>query len=123
MEVTDLKALAKEHGLRGYSRLRKAKLITFLQNNLQPGTRPSTPPPFSVTWEPIDDRPRLAGRPTPQHLPSVRFRPDRPKQPELLRQLNERQPSTHEMDIFEQQEMRKNRPQVKAKLMIGMIGW
>ena len=30
------------------------------------------------TWEPIDDRPR----PT---LPSVRFRPDRSRQPELLR--------------------------------------
>ena len=103
-------------GLRGYSRLRKAKLITFLQNNLQQRTRPSAPPPSPPTWEPIDDRPRLAGRPTPQHPPSVRFRPDRPKQPELLKQLNERQASTHDMDIFEQQEMRKNRPQVKSKL-------
>ena len=35
MSVIDLKALVKEHGLRGYSKLRKAELITFLQNNLQ----------------------------------------------------------------------------------------
>ena len=36
MKVVDLKALAKERGLRGYSKLRKAELITFLQNNLRP---------------------------------------------------------------------------------------
>ena len=34
MKVVDLKALAKEYGLRGYSKLKKAELITFLQNNL-----------------------------------------------------------------------------------------
>ena len=64
IKVVDLKALAKERGLQGYSKLKKAKLITFLQNNLQPTpaprtkparpTRPSPPPP---TWEPVDDRP------------------------------------------------------------------
>ena len=32
MKVVDLKALVKEHGLRGYSNLKKAELITFLQN-------------------------------------------------------------------------------------------
>ena len=32
-KVPELKALAREHGLRGYSRLRKADLIAFLQNN------------------------------------------------------------------------------------------
>ena len=36
VKVVELKALSKEHGLRGYSRLKKAELITFLQNNLQP---------------------------------------------------------------------------------------
>ena len=30
MRVVDLKALVKEHGLGGYSRLRKAELIAFL---------------------------------------------------------------------------------------------
>ena len=36
MRVAELKALAREHGLRGYSRLRKAELIALLQNNLSP---------------------------------------------------------------------------------------
>ena len=34
MKVIDLKVLAKERGLRGYSKLKKAELIAFLQNNL-----------------------------------------------------------------------------------------
>ena len=92
MKVVDLKALAKERGLRGYSRLKKAELITFLQNNLgptpaprtrptsAPRTKPPKPtrlppsPPQMSTWEPIDDR----LKPTPN---SVRFKPDTPRQP------------------------------------------
>ena len=31
--MTELRALARERGLRGYSRLRKAELIAFLQDN------------------------------------------------------------------------------------------
>ena len=67
MKVVNLKALAKEQGLRGYSKLKKAELITFLQNNLQPTpaprtrppkpTRPPPPPPQMSTGEPIDDKP------------------------------------------------------------------
>ena len=69
MKVIDLKALAKECGLQGYSKLRKAELITFLQNNLQP-----TPAPLpSPAWEP---------RPTPHTSPLVRFKPDRPQLPD-----------------------------------------
>ena len=33
LRMPELKALARERGLRGYSRLRKAGLIAFLQNN------------------------------------------------------------------------------------------
>ena len=33
MRMPELRALMRESGLRGYSRLRKAKLIAFLQNN------------------------------------------------------------------------------------------
>ena len=33
LRMPKLKALTREHRLRGYSRLRKAELITFLQNN------------------------------------------------------------------------------------------
>ena len=36
MRVTELKALARDHGLRNYSRMRKAELVTLLQNNSPP---------------------------------------------------------------------------------------
>ena len=87
MRVPELKSLAREHRLRGYSRMRKAELVALLQNSPPPGqSRTSTSPtPPTQTWEPIDDR--------------------RP-----------RKPSPQEMDIFEQQEMSKSRPQVKGKL-------
>ena len=112
MRVVDLKALMKERGSRGYSKLRKAELIALLQNNSpalcnRPTPGPQTRPPRPTSSPPpplIDNR------------PSVRFRSDRPRQPELLRQLGERQPSSREMDVFEQQEMSKNRPQVTSKL-------
>ena len=61
--MPELKALMRESGLRGYSRLRKAELIAFLQNNehqAQRRQRPPSPPPQRhtvpalqmSTWEP-----------------------------------------------------------------------
>ena len=87
MRMPELKSLARERRLRGYSRMRKAELVDLLQNSPPPSqSRASTSPtPPTQTWEPIDDR--------------------RP-----------RKPSPQEMDIFEQQEMSKSRPQVKGKL-------
>ena len=97
MRIPEFKSLARDRGLRNYSRMRKAELVALLQNNPPPGqshasaapsphTRPpSPPPPPTQTWEPIDDR-RL------------------------------RKPSSQEMDISEQQEISKSRPQVKTKL-------
>ena len=73
MRMPELKDLARERRLRGYSRLRKAELIAFLQDNApqepraprqQRPPRPSRPPPppsQMSTWEPIDDRLRPAG--------------------------------------------------------------
>ena len=95
MRMPELKSLAREHRLRGYSRMRKAELVALLQNSPPPGqsrvstsptpyTRPPPPPQMS-TSEPIDDR-------------------------------KPRKPSPQEMDIFEQQEISKSRPQVKTKL-------
>ena len=97
MRMPKLKSLARDRGLRNYSRMRKAELVALLQNDPPPQTRPPRPtrslppPPPTQTWEPIDDR--------------------RP-----------RKPSPQEMNIFEQQEMSKSRPQVKGKLINGMIG-
>ena len=93
MRVPELKSLARDRGLRNYSRMRKAELVALLQNNgtpenpwaPTPRTRPPPPPPPTQTWEPIDER--------------------RP-----------RKPSPQKMDIFEQQEISKSRPQVKTKL-------
>ena len=90
MRMPELKSLARDGGLRGYSRMRKAELVALLQNSPPPGqscTSTSPTPPTQI-WEPIDDR--------------------RP-----------RKPSPQEMDIFEQQEMSKSRPQVKTKLNQG----
>ena len=95
MRMPELKSLARERRLRGYSRRRKTELVALLQNSSPPGqsctsaaptshTR-SPPLPQMSTWEPIDDR-------------------------------KPRNPSSQEMDIFEQQEMSKSRPQVKGKL-------
>ena len=95
MRMPEFKSLARDRGLRNYSRMRKAELVALLKNSSPPGqsrastaptphTRPPPPPQMS-TWEPIDDR--------------------RP-----------RKPSPQEMDIFEQQEISKSRPQVKTKL-------
>ena len=42
MRVAELKALARQRGLRGYSRLIKAELIALLQDNLQPPRTPAT---------------------------------------------------------------------------------
>ena len=87
MRVLALKSLARDRRLRNYSRMRKAELVAFLQNNLPQGqSRTSTSPTQPTqTWEPIDDR--------------------RP-----------RKPSPQEIDMFELLEMSKSRPQVKSKL-------
>ena len=45
LRMPELKALAREHRLRGYSWLKKADLIAFLQNNEQRRQRPPSLPP------------------------------------------------------------------------------
>ena len=60
LRMPELKALVRERELRGYSRLRKAELIAFLQNNecraqsrqqRPPQMSPSRAPLRGATWE------------------------------------------------------------------------
>ena len=87
MRMPELKSLTREHRLRGYSRMRKAELVALLQNSPPPGQS------------------RASTFPTP---------PTQTWEPIDDRRL--RKPGPQEMDIFEQQEMSKFRPQVKGKL-------
>ena len=90
--------------MRNYSQLRRAELVALLQNNPPPSSQMST-------WEPTDDRLR-------PNRPAGAFAP--PSSPWRLRQpprsVGSVTPTQKEMDIFEQQEMSKSRPQVKNKL-------
>ena len=96
MRVVELKSLARERRLRNHSRIRKAELVALLQNN---------PPPAPRTRPP---RPTRPPPPTPPTPPTQTWEPIDDRKP--------RKPSPQEMDIFEQQEMSKSRPQVKTKL-------
>ena len=87
MRIPELKSLTRERRLRGFSRMRKAELVALLQNS---------PPPGQI---------RASTSPTP---PTQTWEPIDDRRP--------RKPSPQEMDIFEQQEMSKSRPQVKTKL-------
>ena len=87
MRMPELKSLTRYNRLRGYSRMRKAELVALLQNSPPPGqSRASTSPPPPTQTWEPIDDRRL------------------------------RVPSPQEMDIFEQQEISKSRPQVKTKL-------
>ena len=87
MRMPELKPLARDRELRNYSRMRKAELVALLQNS---------PPP---------DQSRASISSTP---PTQTWKPIDDRRP--------RKPNPQEMDIFEQQEMSKSRPQVKGKL-------
>ena len=87
MRKPELKFLERERRLRGYSRMRKAELVALLQNS---------PPPSQSC---------ASTSPTP---PTQTWEPIDDRRP--------RKPGPQEMDIFEQQEMSKSRPQVKGKL-------
>ena len=90
MRVLELKSLTRDRGLRNYSSMRKAELVALFQNN---GT-------------PEDPR-----APTPCTMP-----PPPTQTWEPVDDRRQRKPSPQEMDIFEQQEVSKSRPQVKTKL-------
>ena len=103
--VPVLKQILKVRGVSGHSRKRKDELIEMLRES--ESLRP-TPAHRPTRLAPAPS-PAGASRMTPD-LFGVRFRPDRPRQPELLRQSEEkqRQPCSQVMDMFEQQEMSKS---------------
>ena len=96
MRMPEFKSLAREHRLRNYSRMRKAELVALLQNNPPPGQSHTSAAPTPHT------------RPPPPPPPTQTWEPIDDRKP--------RKPSPQEMDVFEQQEMSKSRPQVKGKL-------
>ena len=77
MRMPELKALAREHRLRGYSQLRKAELIQLLQNDQW-----NTNPPLQ-SWEPSMGLEGLGLQkcPMPQRALSKPPHPDRPPPP------------------------------------------
>ena len=87
MRMPELKSFARERRLRGYSRMRNAELVALLQNS---------PPPGQSRASTSRTPPTQTGEPIDDRRPW--------------------KPSPQEMDIFEQQEMNRSRPQVKGKL-------
>ena len=101
MRVPELKSLVRDRGLRNYSRMRKAELVALLQNNGTP-EGPRAPAPHN--------------RPPPPPQMSSSGALQRGATWEPIDDRKPRKPSPQEIDIFEQQEMNKSRPQVKTKL-------
>ena len=96
LRMPELRALARERELRGYSRLRKAELIAFLQNNERRAQRPPPPPPQTSTWEP--NRPPQR-RPRMSTWEPERERENEVRQPEL-EALTKRQLKRGEIGIL-----------------------
>ena len=95
MRMPELKSLVRDRGLRNYSRMRKAESVALLQNNPPPGQSRTSAAPTSHT------------RP-PSPLQMSTWEPIDDRRP--------RKPTKHKMDMFEQLEMSKTRPQAKSKL-------
>ena len=113
MRMPELKALAREHGLRNYSQLRKAELIAFLQNNEHQAQRPPLPPPQISTWEP--NRPPQMSTWEPNQPPQMStWEPNRPPQMSTWEPNQPPQMSTWELEHERENEARK--PELEAPL-------
>ena len=111
MKLAELKSLARERGLRGYSKRRKAELINLLK---------STPAAQRIPQPPPVPRPRPVPcpRPIPQQVPKPVPRP-RP----VARQISDSQNILpYEMYIFEKSEMAKKDLKLKPNQPNFMIG-
>ena len=103
MRMPELKALARERRLRGYSRLRKAELIAFLEDN--------------APQEPQAPRRQRPPKPSRDPRPPAPQRPPPPPQPDRLRPAGEspggtplrgaRQPELEEAPLTKRQLKRR----------------
>ena len=105
LKFKELKALSKSLGLKGYSKLNKSDLAKLVMDHLNSRPKPTPHPRHTPLPRPTPSphpRPPKATRPPPPpparptpvprstpplQTQSVRFRPDRPRQPKLLRRL------------------------------------
>ena len=71
LRMPDLRALEREDGLRGYSRLRKAEMIAFLRDNLRPMSSPR-PPSKPMLAPKCPSKPMLAPRSPSNPMPHPR---------------------------------------------------
>ena len=113
LTMVKLRTIARENGLKGYSKKRKSELINFLRENLHPQNQ---------TWSPSLGISETGQTGVSSAVRALRTRPPRPTRPpppppSALATPQPRDPNRQEMDIFEQQEMRKSRPEVKNKLV------
>ena len=129
MRIPELKALAREC-LRGYSQLRKAELIAFLQDNEHQAQRP--PPPPRQRHARVLDGPRtLPPVPAPQMSPSgapprgATWETNRPPQmstwePQREPQTEVRQPESEAPLMKRQLKHRKIRDSKLAKKFVSL---
>ena len=104
MRVPELKSLARDRWLRNYSQMRKAELVALLQKNPPPGQSRTSAAPTPHTRPPPPPQMSSSGA----LLRGATWKPIDDRRP--------RAPTKQEMDMFEQLEMSKSRPQVKSKL-------
>ena len=86
MRVTELKALARDRGLRNYSRMRKAELVALLQSNPLPSQR-APEGSEGTTWEPMDDD-RKSRAPTQQEMDIFERQEMNKSRPQVKNKLN-----------------------------------
>ena len=97
LTMVKLRTIARENGLKGYSKKRKAELIDFLRENLRPQNQ---------TWSPSLGISETGQTGVSSAVRTPRTRPPRPTRPpppppSALATPQPRDPNRQEMDIFE----------------------
>ena len=111
MRMPELKALARECRLRGYSQLRKADLIELLQDNAPQAPRQQRPP-----------HPNRPPPPPPQSAPPPLGRPPQMSTWELQRepQIEVRQPTLEASLTKRQLKRRRNKDSKLTKKFVSL---